>query len=63
MKAMLTVKIKSGYLIVEREIESLTSEEICSGTVVGEDEYSYRDKAGRVAVDILNPPTKEEAPL
>ena len=60
MKAVLTVKMKAGYLIVSREIDALTMEEICSGSVVEDDGYSSRDKVGRVAVDILLPP-KEPA--
>lgn len=60
MKAVLTVKMKSGYLLVAREIESLTVDEVCSGSVVEDDGYSYRDKVGRVAIGILNP-SKEDA--
>jgi hypothetical protein len=60
MKAVLTVKMKAGFLLIEREIFDLKAEEVCAGTVVGDDGYSYRDKVGRVAADILAPP--KEAP-
>ena len=61
MKAVLTVKMKSGYLLIEREVIDLTAEEVCSGAVVEDDGYSYKDKVGRVAVEILNPPKKEDS--
>jgi len=61
MKVVLVVKMKSGYLLTEREIDSLTTEEVCSGTVVDTDSYNFRDKVGRVSVDILNPPKEEPA--
>ena len=61
MKAVLTVKMRSGYLIVEREIGSLTMEEISTGTVVEDDSWSHRDKVGRVAADILSPQKPETA--
>lgn len=56
MKAVITVKMKSGYLMVEREIDALTTEEVCNGAVVEDDGYSFRDKVGRIAADMLNPP-------
>jgi hypothetical protein len=59
MKAVVTVKIKSGYLIMEREIDSLLVDEVFCGSVVEDDGYGYRDKVGRIAVDILNPPKEE----
>jgi len=55
MKAVLTVKMKGGYLVAEREIESLTMDEVFSATIVDDDGYGTRDKVGRIAADILKP--------
>jgi hypothetical protein len=62
MKAVITVKIKAGYLVFERDIESLATEEVCSGSVIEDDGYGYRDKVGRIAAEILNPPKKAPPP-
>jgi len=62
MKAVLTVKMKNGYLVIERDIETVTVEEVIAGMAVDEDSYSYRDKVGRLAVDLLSPPPPPRPP-
>ena len=56
MKAVFVVRLKEGFLIVERDAVSITADEMATATVVDEESYSYRDKVGRIAVDILKPP-------
>lgn len=60
MKAVFTVKLKKGYLIVERDTVAITADEIATATVVSEDTYSHRGKVGSIAVNILKPPKAEE---
>jgi len=60
MKAVFTVRLQKGYLIVERETLAITVDEIATATVVDDDSYDARDKVGRIAADILNP--LKEAP-
>ena len=60
MKSVFIVRLKAGYLVMEREIANFTADELATGTVVEDDSWNHRDKVGRIAADILNPP-KEEA--
>jgi len=60
MKAVFVVRLKKGYLIVERDAVAITADEMATATVVDDDSYSPRDKVGRITADILNP--LKEAP-
>ena len=61
MKAVVTIKLKEGYMILEMDVGAIVQEDLLTSTVVGTDSYSYRDKVGRVAVDILE--VKEAIPV
>ena len=60
MKAIVTIKLKYGYLIISREVESLTIEEIFSASLVTDGDYSHRDKVGRVAIELLEDELEEK---
>jgi len=60
MKAVVTLKLNQGYLILEKDI-AIYGEDLLTGTAVDTDSFSYRDKVGRVAVDILD--VKEAVPI
>ena len=59
MKAVLTVKLKEGYLVMENDIDILDPRVVAGGVVVSSEEYGSRDKVGRVASEILDSPAPE----
>lgn len=61
MKAAIVVKMKEGYLVVERNIESISTDELLSGSVVSGSGTYHDEKLGRNIISILNPPGKEDA--
>lgn len=61
MKAVLTVKLKDGYLIMDRFIDVLDPREVASGTVVSSNEFNPNDKVGRIAVAMLDQPEEEDS--
>jgi hypothetical protein len=60
VKSVFIVRLKAGYLVMEREIATFTPDELVTGTVVEDDAWNHRDKVGRIAADILNPPKESK---
>ena len=62
MKAAVVIRMKEGYLVVERNVESISIDELLSGSVVSESGTYHDEKLGRNIISMLNPPKKEESP-